>query len=302
MNRLCTEPGYRGRFAPSPTGALHLGSVIAALASFLQARSLGGEWHVRIDDVDAPRAVRGAGASILRELERLGLCWDGPVVYQSARTKHYQDALDQLACNGQTFPCACTRGEIGKGPYPGRCRAGLPAGRNRRSVRVHAHATAPIEVDDLLQGRTRIDLSTTLGDFIVKRADGLCAYHLATVVDDRELAVSEIVRGADLLESTAAQIFLSERLGFGLPRYAHVPIAVTRSGVKLSKASAAAPTSGHDASSILRAALRFLGQDTTQLAQCDSVPQLVSEASKRWTLSRVPRCYSATEPDKQSES
>jgi glutamyl-Q tRNA(Asp) synthetase len=254
---------YIGRFAPSPTGPLHLGSLIAAAASWLDARAAGGRWLVRIEDLDQPRAVHSAGAEILRTLERLGLWWDGDVVYQSARHHVYREALARL--QGHTYWCSCTRREIadsslglaidGAHIYPGTCRAG--SAREGRSLRVRTGSEA-IRFVDRLQGAQWQILERHIGDFVLYRADGLFAYQLAVVVDDAQQGVTDVVRGADLLDSTPRQIFLQRLLGLATPRYLHVPVAVNEQGEKLAKqtgAAAIAPTWD-----TLRQALRFLGQ------------------------------------------
>ena len=277
----------RGRFAPTPNGPLHLGSVVAALASHLSVRSRGGEWHVRIDDVDAPRAVPGAADAILRELERLALPWDGPVVHQSANTEHYRDALARLEREGWTFGCACTRREAGPGPYPGTCRGG--AARPVRSIRMRA--AARVAFRDGVQGDVKLDLAQETGDFIVRRADRIHAYHLAAVVDDGALGVTEIVRGADLLVSTGPQLHVQRALRLPQPAYAHVPVAATAGGAKLAKSSAAAPSAGQPADTVLRLALRFLGHAPP--AGLDGPAALVDWGIRNFELARVPRARSA---------
>ena len=254
---------YIGRFAPSPTGPLHMGSLVAAAASWLDARAAGGQWIVRIEDLDQPRVVQGAAGEILRTLERLGLRWDGEVVYQSARDSRYRDALQRL--QGHTYWCRCTRREIadsslglaadGAHIYPGTCRAS--AAREGRSLRVRTGAEE-IRYRDRLQGEQAQVLERDIGDFVLYRADGLFAYQLAVVVDDALQGVTDVVRGADLLDSTPRQIFLQRRLGLPTPRYLHVPVAVNAKGEKLAKqtgAEAVPPTWD----SMCRA-LRFLGQ------------------------------------------
>ena len=232
----------RGRFAPSPTGELHFGSIIAAVASFLDARSRDEEWLVRIDDVDTPRVAPGAGAAILRELERLELAWDGEIVHQSARLGRYEAALQALRARDLCFPCACTRRAVAGRVYPGTCRTGVPPGRQARSVRVRV-GDGSCEVDDLVQGTCRQDLGAEIGDFIVYRADGIFAYHLATAVDDAEQGITRVIRGADLLFATLHQVYLQDLLGLRRPEYGHVPVATSRGGKKLSKQTRAAPTS-----------------------------------------------------------
>ena len=277
----------RGRFAPTPNGPLHLGSVAAALASHLSVRSRGGEWRVRIDDVDTARTVPGAADAILRELERLALPWDGPVVYQSANPGRYRLALSHLERNGWTFGCACTRREAGTGPYPGTCRDG--AARPARSIRMRAPVR--IAFRDGVQGDVALDLPRETGDFIVRRADRIPAYHLTAVVDDDALGVTEIVRGADLLASTGPQIHLRRALGLPEPVWAHVPVATTADGAKLAKSSAAAPSAGQPAGAVLRLALRFLGLDPP--IGLDDPAALVAWGIRNFDLGRVPRLRNA---------
>jgi glutamyl-Q tRNA(Asp) synthetase len=290
-------PRYRGRFAPSPTGPLHFGSLVAALAGWLDARAAGGEWLVRIEDLDRPRTRPGAADGILRTLAALGLDWDGEVLYQSARGDHYRAALEALRHRGSVYPCACTRTEIsdsaaqlapdGAPVYPGTCRAGLE-GRSARALRVLTDAS-PIGFEDRIQGKVMQVLERDVGDFVLWRADGLYAYQLAVVVDDCAQGITDIVRGADLLDSTPRQIHLQHLLGCPEPRYAHVPVALDAAGLKLSKqtgASALDPAAGGPA---LARALAFLGcpppQDLTGAA-----PQTLLDWGRRtWSTSRVPR-------------
>ena len=292
-------PG-RGRFAPSPTGELHFGSIVAAVASFLDARSRGDEWLVRIDDIDAPRIASGAIAAILRELERLGLHWDGEIVYQSARTELYAEALEALRAGGHCFPCACTRREVGGRVYPGTCREGVPAGRTARSVRVRA-GTGTIGIEDLVQGSCRKDLERDIGDFIVHRADGVFAYHLATAFDDTEQEVTRVVRGADLLLSTLRQIFVQDLLSRRRPEYAHVPVATNRRGEKLGKRTRAPPTRLRPASLVACDALRFLAHPPP--AELGRAPpeELWSWALGEWKLARVPRVAARVSPEGEFE-
>ena len=262
---------------------MHLGSVVAALASCLSARHRGGEWHVRIDDVDVARAVPGAADAFLHELERLALPWDGPVVRQRDNTERYRDALARLAAGGWTFGCACTRREAGPGPYPGTCRNG--SDRPARSIRMRA--VAPVVFRDGVQGDVTIDVPGETGDFIVYRADRIHAYHLAAAVDDGALGVSEIVRGADLLPSTGPQVHVQRALGLPTPAYAHVPVATTAAGAKIAKSSAAPPTSARPAAEVLRIALGFLGLPAP--AGIEEPPELVAWGIANWDLERVPR-------------
>ncbi|HUW49597.1 MAG TPA: tRNA glutamyl-Q(34) synthetase GluQRS [Sulfuricella sp.] len=260
-------PTYRGRFAPSPTGPLHFGSLVAAVGAFLEARSRGGEWLVRMEDLDLPRVVAGSADDILRTLEAFGLYWDGTVMFQSARNEAYRAALAELEKIGAAYPCACTRKEIVDsaiggidGPvYPGTCRGGLLSGREGRAVRVRTDSGS-VGFDDGLQGHISQILATEVGDFVVRRADGLFAYQLAVVVDDAEQAISHIVRGADLLDSTPRQIYLQRLLGLPTPAYLHLPVAVNERGEKLSKQTLAPVVRQDDRVAQLYEALVFLGQ------------------------------------------
>lgn len=278
-----TAATVRGRFAPTPNGPLHMGSIVAALASFLSARHAGGEWHVRIDDADGPRVVPGAADAILRELERLGLAWDGPVVYQQQRVDHYRGAIAELERSGWTFGCACTRREAGPGPYPGTCRDGTT--RTPRSIRMRVPDA--IEFEDLVQGRVRFDPETETGDFIVYRADHIHAYHLTAAVDDAALGANEIVRGADLLSSTGPQLHVQRALGFAPAAYAHVPVATTPAGAKLAKSSAAPPSASIPPATVLRRTLAFLGHAPP--GEIDEAEDLVAWGVRHWSLARVPR-------------
>jgi glutamyl-Q tRNA(Asp) synthetase len=279
----------RGRFAPSPTGPLHFGSLVAAVASWLDARSRGGEWLVRIEDLDPPREVRGAASDILRTLDAFGLHWDGPVRYQSRCAQLYAAALQRLIEQGVAYPCACTRSQIAAaarmgidGPvYPGLCRAGLPPGRAARAWRLHAPA-GPIALDDECFGVISQDVEREVGDFVLRRADGWFAYQLAVVVDDADQGVTRVVRGADLIDSSQRQILLQRLLGLPTPAYLHVPAAVDASGDKLSKQTRARALERSKASAALCAALGFLRQEPpAELAQAP--PGLVLEwAQRHW--------------------
>jgi len=282
---------YVGRFAPSPTGALHFGSLIAALGSCLQARSRGGRWLVRIEDLDPPREEPGAASEILRALERLGFEWDGPVVYQSARTEHYQTALAELAARGAVYECSCSRKDAlataagdGTSVYPGTCRAGAREPGKPTAMRV---LTQPIEIaiDDRLQGTFAQRLEHDVGDFVVRRRDGWFAYQLAVVVDDHLQNVSEVVRGADLLDSTPRQWYLQDLLGLPHPDYVHLPVALDAAGSKLSKQNGAPSISQNSPARALYEALVFLDQKPPpelRTAQC--VEPIWSWAVKNWRL------------------
>jgi len=275
---------YVGRFAPSPTGPLHFGSLVAALASWLDARAAEGRWLVRIEDLDAPRTLPGAADDILRTLDCLGLGWDGPVLYQSQRSANYKAALKSL----DTYWCGCTRREIadssigrasdGAQIYPGTCRGGLAPGKTPRALRVRT-GTEEIVFADRVQGPQRQILAREIGDFVLLRADGQFAYQLAVVVDDAEQGVTDVVRGADLLDSTPRQIYLQRLLGYATPRYLHVPAAVNAAGEKLSKQTGARPVDLARKSEELRRALRFLGQ-----AESDDL----AHALKNWQPALIP--------------
>jgi glutamyl-Q tRNA(Asp) synthetase len=275
-----------GRFAPSPTGPLHFGSLVAAVASWLDARAAGGRWLVRIEDLDRPRVQPGAAEEILRTLAAFGLEWDGEVLYQSCREPLYRDALQRL--EPHTYWCACSRREIadsslglaidGARIYPGTCRAGLAQGKTPRALRLRVPHEA-LRFVDRVQGAQTQDLASAVGDFVLYRADGLFAYQLAVVVDDAAQGVTDVVRGADLLDSTARQIFLHRLLGVAAPRYLHVPAAVNENGEKLSKQTGAPPVDIRRRHEALRAALRFLGQREAET---------LGEAVRAWDPQLIP--------------
>lgn len=287
---------YRGRFAPSPSGPLHFGSLVAAVGSYLEARTHDGEWLLRIEDVDVSRCSREAADGILRVLEACGFVWDGEPVWQSRRTAAYAEALDRLKAAGRVFPCACTRKELadssiapdGAAIYPGTCRHGLPPGRVARAWRLRVD-NACISFDDAIRGRISSDLASEAGDFILQRADGLFAYQLAVVVDDADAGITHVVRGADLLASTARQIHLQQCLGVPMPDYAHLPVAVNQAGEKLSKQTRAAPVDGTRPGPALFAALEFLGQRPPQELSGADPQELWLWALANWQLARVPR-------------
>ncbi|MHB1246530.1 MAG: tRNA glutamyl-Q(34) synthetase GluQRS [Sulfuriferula sp.] len=267
MSRMAyADSPYIGRFAPSPTGPLHFGSLVAALGSCLQAQVNHGQWHLRMEDLDQPRCLPGMADTILHTLEQFGFEWDGAVVYQSQQQSDYQIALDQLQATGQLYGCACTRSEIADSSlhgiegmvYPGTCRQGRPPGRVARALRVRTD-NHPICFDDRLQGRVCQRLQHDLGDFVVRRADGIFAYQLAVVVDDARLGVTEVVRGADLLASTPRQIYLQNLLHLPTPSYLHLPVAVNAAGQKLSKQTNAAALNPHMPLPEMCRAMAFLG-------------------------------------------
>lgn len=232
-----------GRFAPSPTGPLHFGSLVTAVGSYCLARREGGLWLLRMEDLDPPRVVPGAADEILFALEKLGLNWDGEIVWQSRRSEAYLAAVERLREKGLVFDCACTRKEIimsaphpgEEGPiYPGTCRTGLPAGRKPRALRIRVPQDQLLFKDGVF-GPVQQVLADAVGDFVLRRADGLFAYQLAVVVDDASAGINQVVRGADLLSSTPRQIFLHACLGSPVPQYIHLPMVVGRNGKKISK-------------------------------------------------------------------
>jgi glutamyl-Q tRNA(Asp) synthetase len=279
---------YRGRFAPSPTGPLHLGSLIAALASFLDARHCGGQWLLRMEDLDPPREEPGAAARILHSLQCHGLFWDEEVLYQSARAADYTLALDALARAGLLFSCDCTRATLAPdGACSGHCRARQTDIRSPHALRVTVRPDCQIEFTDLLQGPQLTALGEFLADFVVRRKDGLYAYQLAVVVDDAAQGITHVVRGCDLLDSTPRQMLLQQLLSYPTPRYCHLPVITTRQGQKFSKQNRAPALVDDDAVRNLRCALRFLRQREPPAA-LTTVLQVLAYAIEHWELSRVP--------------
>jgi glutamyl-Q tRNA(Asp) synthetase len=288
---------YVGRFAPSPTGPLHAGSLVAAMASYLDAKAHQGQWLVRIEDVDEDRTVDGADRAILDLLQRLGMHWDGEVVWQSQRKAIYEAAAHRIAA--YTYPCGCNRREIadsrlglapdGSAIYPGTCRPGLGPGKTGRSLRVRV-PDAPadrIEYVDRVMGRQGQSLASESGDFVLKRGDGFWAYQLAVVVDDAEQGVTDIVRGADLIDSTPRQIYLQHLLRVPPPRYLHVPVVRAADGQKLSKQTGAEALSAPDEAStigLLGESARFLGLD---VGEASSLEAFWKKALAAWAASYI---------------
>ena len=294
---LATQPA--GRFAPSPTGPLHAGSLVAALASWLDARAHGGRWLVRMEDVDTPRCVPGADALILEQLSRCGLLPDEPPVWQSQRGALYQAALDRLIVQGWAYPCGCSRSDVqaalaARGVarerhadlvYPGTCRSGLH-GKAARALRVFATASttapcAPLNITwlDRRLGLQQQNVTEQVGDFVLKRADGLWAYQLAVVVDDAEQGITHVVRGEDLADNTARQIHLQRLLGLPTPAYLHTPLVLGGNGEKLSKQNGAQALDLRNPAKVLRDAAAVLGLDVTQAG---TVPDLLAGALVQW--------------------
>jgi glutamyl-Q tRNA(Asp) synthetase len=292
---LSDAPAYLGRFAPSPSGPLHQGSLAAAVASWLDARASGGRWLVRMEDLDRPRCEPGMAATLLRQLEAYGLRWDGTVVFQSQRDDAYALALDSLKKIGAAYPCACTRSQLAQAPrnhegeaiYPGTCRQGLRAGVTARAWRVRVPDVSTC-FHDRIHGDLQQNLARDVGDFIVKRADGLFAYQLAVVVDDAFQGITHVVRGADLLWNTPRQIHLQALLGLQTPAYAHVPLITNPAGQKLSKQTLAPalPESGRGA--VLAEALAALGHAPPRELTGAGPAELLAWASAHWRIEDVP--------------
>jgi glutamyl-Q tRNA(Asp) synthetase len=273
--RILLKSTPTGRFAPSPTGSLHLGSLAAAVASWLFARAADGRWLVRIEDIDTPRVVPGSAEELLAALQRYGLAWDGEVEWQSRRTARYEEALERLRAADLVYDCACSRADLQRAAsaplgaeavYPGTCRNGLPMGKTARAIRFRAPDDV-IAFDDLLRGRIEENVARRTGDFVVRRADGLFAYQLAVVVDDAEQGVTQVVRGVDLLDSTARQIALQRALGYATPEYAHIALVTNPDGSKLGKRDGALPLPTLDEQRIratLAGALHHLGIDVAE--------------------------------------
>jgi glutamyl-Q tRNA(Asp) synthetase len=293
---------YAGRFAPSPTGPLHFGSLVAALGSCLEARVRGGRWLLRMEDVDEPRCSVEAADNILRTLDACGFAWDGPVLVQSHRKARYRQALEHLQSDGRIYGCACTRRELsdsalapdGAAIYPGTCRNGLPAGKTARTWRLRVEDRV-ICFDDALQGQHCQNLAREVGDFVLLRADGYFAYQLAVVVDDADQGITHIVRGADLLDSTPRQTYLQQCLSLPTPAYAHLPVALNCKGEKLSKQTRAASVEA--GAPVLVEALNFLGQRAPCELASARVPEVWDWALAHWELVAVPHQISLfTEP------
>jgi glutamyl-Q tRNA(Asp) synthetase len=282
-----------GRFAPSPTGPLHLGSLLAATASYLDAHALQQPWLLRIDDLDVPRNVPGAADAIKSALNAHGLHWDGRAIHQSERGEHYELALQSLVQLNLIYYCRCSRRLLrGLPVYPGTCRTHeTPRPDSAMRLRVGA---AIIEFEDLIQGRQFDRLADTIGDFVVRRRDGLIAYQLATAVDDGASAIDSVVRGSDLLDNTPRQIYLMQLLGLTPPRYAHIPTLTHSDGSKLSKQTFAAPVDVLDASANLARTFDWLGLAPPADAHRWPCAELVDWGVAHWALDKVPRVATIT--------
>lgn len=281
-------PGYRGRFAPSPTGDLHLGSMLAACASWLDARAAGGEWLIRIEDIDPPREQPGASASILRTLAAFGMHSDRPAWYQSLRAEAYEVAIERLLSSGDAFECRCSRADLaaGGGIHRGTCTAS-PANRQRRAAIRLRVPVGHIGFHDRVQGDYAQNLAQDVGDFVLRRADGLYAYQLAVVVDDAAQGITHVVRGADLLDSTPRQLYLQQRLGLPHPVYAHVPLLVDALGQKLSKQNLAPAVAAGQERAVVDQVLGLMGQPIPSAAYMTAA-QALNHASQDWSTDRIP--------------
>ena len=287
---------YIGRFAPTPSGPLHFGSLVTAVGSYLDAKAHAGSWLLRIEDVDTPRIAAGAADNILFTLERFGLFWDGDVLYQSQRLEAYEAALEQLRNAGLLYACSCSRKQlleqqVPRGPlglvYPGHCRSRQLA-FDERSLRLRIETKTPTRFEDRHAGYRELDLEREVGDIVLKRVDGIYAYHLAVVTDDAFQGVTDIVRGADLLEVSFVHRHLAEKLGLALPRYLHLPLVFTENGRKLSKQTGARPLDSARASELLWQALRFLGQRPEPDWKTASPEEILVQATARWQPARLP--------------
>jgi len=288
---------YRGRFAPSPSGLLHFGSLIAALASFLDAKSFitpdgrSGQWLVRIEDIDPPREQAGASSAILATLEAFGLYWDEPVLYQSQQSEIYQDTLSDLQRQNLSYYCQCTRAEIKNlgGIYQGHCRFLNQPAHNSAVRLINQHGIH--QFDDLFQkkkqGKVECDRALAKEDFIIHRKDGLFAYQLAVVIDDIYQNINHVIRGCDLLEPTARQLTLFTTLNSSIPKYGHVPLAVTTKGYKLSKQNKAPAINNNNPQPALIAALKFLGQAPDPNLINDSVDDIIRWAINHWSRDKI---------------
>ena len=295
MTDTAISTKYKGRFAPSPTGPLHLGSLIAATGSYLQARQHKGTWRVRIDDIDPEREVPGASDDILRTLECYGFEWDGPVIYQRQQLERHQTSLSSLAQTDRLYACTCSRKLINEqanalgqaGVYPGTCRHQTQPVEQPHALRVNTLG-AEIIFQDSIQGQQRYSLETCGGDFVVRRADGFIAYQLATAIDDCAEGYTEIVRGADLLDSTPRQIFIQNLLGLHSPAYCHLPVLVDAEGNKYSKQTYAEPLSRKTPSRYLWTVMHFLGQEPPLELRNTSLTELWGWAVQSWKIKAVP--------------
>ncbi|THB72330.1 MAG: tRNA glutamyl-Q(34) synthetase GluQRS [Gammaproteobacteria bacterium] len=293
MQNSSTNNNYIGRFAPSPTGPLHFGSLVAAVGSYLEAKTNHGKWLLRVEDIDPPREVKGATKNIISTLEQFGFEWDEHITYQSRRYEIYQEYIDQLLHRSLAYSCGCSRKEIAKTAtrsangliYPGTCRIGL-GNKEPRSVRLLTE-NIDINFHDLVQGVIIQNLETESGDYVIKRADGLYAYNLAVVIDDQLSGITDIVRGHDLLACTCQHIYLQRVLHFDTPRYAHLPIAINKSGQKLSKQNLAKEIDTHNKAQALFNALTFLNQNPDKQLLESDLDSIWNWSIENWNIGAI---------------
>ena len=291
------DSSYVGRFAPTPSGFLHFGSLVAALASWLDARAGGGRWLLRMEDIDPPREAPGARDAILQTLERYALHWDGEVVYQSQRHGAYAEVVERLFSQGLAYACTCSRKQLEgfNGIYPGFCRN---AGHARTGAAIRLRVPElNYRFTDRVQGHFEQHLGREVGDFIIQRRDGLYAYQLAVVLDDAWQGVTDIVRGADLLDNTPRQLYLQELLGFSQPRYLHIPLIIQPDGHKLGKSYRSPPLAHDQATPLLLRALRALGQETSPELRGATPAQVLAVARERWRPEAIARRTTVPEAD-----
>ena len=286
---------YIGRFAPTPSGYLHFGSLVAALASWLDARHVGGRWLLRMEDLDPPREMPGAQDAILHTLDSYGLHWDGELVRQSERHARYAEVVERLLQQGLAYACDCSRKQLegSGGIYPGTCR---DAGKTTAAAAIRLRVPS-LEYcfDDRVQGRFCQHLQRELGDFVIRRRDGFHAYQLAVVLDDAAQGVTDVVRGADLLDNTPRQLYLQELLGLPQPRYLHVPLIVQPDGHKLGKSYRSPPLAAGQAAPLLARALRALGQPLPAELEGAGSAELLDWGIRHWNVAAIPRCRSLPE-------
>ncbi|AMB87146.1 glutamyl-Q tRNA(Asp) ligase [Pseudomonas agarici] len=295
MTAITTSAAYIGRFAPTPSGHMHFGSLVAALASYLDARSVGGRWLLRMEDLDPPREVLGAQASILNTLERYGMEWDGEMIRQSDRHEVYAHVLNRLFSQGLAYACTCSRKalEAYDGIYPGLCR-NLGHDIDNAAIRLRVPELS-YSFRDRVQGQFRQHLGRDVGDFVIRRRDGLYAYQLAVVLDDAWQGVTDIVRGADLLDSTPRQLYLQELLGLPQPRYLHVPLIIQPDGNKLGKSYRSPPLTGDQATPLLMRALRTLGQTPPATLEQATPREVLDWGIRHWEATLIPRVATLAE-------
>ena len=289
-----THRAYIGRFAPSPTGNLHFGSLVTAVASYLQARAHRGRWLIRIEDIDPDREIPGSAEAIVSDLLRLNLIPDEPVTYQSQLLDDHERAWQSLVKTGLAYPCRCTRKMLPQsGIYPGTCKSLNLSVRMHHRIRLVA-SSKMIDVDDRIMGHSQHCVASETGDFLIRRADGWPAYHLAVVVDDHKQKITEVVRGTDLLDSTARQINLQRTLGMSSPQYFHIPTVVTADGKKLSKREQSDGGIFHDPGRALKTALSFLGQPP--VPRNTPTDRILPHAIENWDPDKIPRHREAVVP------